>query len=344
MTTTGRVMVVVVAAAALVTLTVIAMKYLRPPEQLPPISPPAGISTPAWPAPVAGAGGPAVPAGSPAAPVGGTPAASAADPKAPPVVGAAGNAGTPAGGSLPAAAGPGEAIADDGLALAASGRLVQAQVRLSEALRAGVDGPKGKAVREALASLADRTQLSSARLPEDTYSKAYQVAKGDSVTRIGQRFLIPKELVMKLNGLASPGIAAGQSLKVIQGPVNVEVFKGRHELQAWLGDICIRVYKVGIGKSNSTPEGTFVVKNKIVNPPYQPQHKPRSEHRDGGAPDNPLGTRWIDIGNHYGIHGTIDPATIGGDVSEGCIRMHNKEVEELYNLVVVGGAKVTVKP
>jgi LysM repeat protein len=303
-------MVVVVAAAALVTLTVIAMKYLRPPEPLPPIPPPADIPTRAGPAPVAGAGGPA----------------------------------TPAGGSPPAAAGPGEAIADDGLALAASGRLAQAQVRLSEALRAGVDGPKGKAVREALVSMADRTQLSSARLPEDTYSKAYQVAKGDSVTRIGQRFLIPKELVMKLNGLASPGIAAGQSLKVIQGPVNVEVFKGRHELQAWLGDICIRVYKVGIGKSNSTPEGTFVVKSKIVNPPYQPQHKPKSEHRDGGAPDNPLGSRWIDIGNHYGIHGTIDPATIGGEVSEGCIRMHNKEVEELYDLLVVGGTRVTVKP
>jgi LysM repeat protein len=308
MTTTGRVMVVVVAAATLVTLTVIAMNYLRPPEQLPLIPPPADIPTPAGPAPVAG------------------------------------NAGTPAGGSLLAAAGPGEAIADDGLALAASGRMAQAQVRLSEALRAGVDGPKGKAVREALVSLADRTQLSSARLPEDTYSKAYQVAKGDSVTRIGQRFLIPKELVMKLNGLASPGLAAGQSLKVIQGPVNVEVFKGRHELQAWLGDICIRVYKVGIGKSNSTPEGTFVVKNKMVSPPYQPQHKPKSEHRDGGAPDNPLGTRWIDIGNHYGIHGTIDPATIGGDVSEGCIRMHNKEVEELYDLLVVGGTKVTIKP
>ena len=344
MTTTGRVMVVVVAAAALVTLTVIAMKYLRPPEQLPPISPPAGISTPAWPAPVAGAGGPAVPAGSPAAPVGGTPAASAADPKAPPVVGAAGNAGTPAGGSLPAAAGPGEAIADDGLALAASGRVIQAQLRLSEALRAGVDGPKGKAVREALMGLAERAQLSSARLPEDTYSKTYVVARGDSVTRIGQKFLIPNELVMKLNGMSSPNLAAGQSIKVIQGPVNIEVSKSRHELQAWLGDTCIRVRQVGIGKANSTPEGVFVVKNKIVSPPYQPQHKAKSEFREGGAPDNPLGTRWIDIGNHYGIHGTIDPTSIGREVSEGCIRLNSKDVEELYDMVVAGGSKVTIRP
>jgi L,D-transpeptidase ErfK/SrfK len=228
--------------------------------------------------------------------------------------------------------------------MAASGRVVEAQLRLSAALRAGVDGPKGKAVREALINLAGRAQLSGARLPEDTYSKAYQVARGDSVTRIGQKFLIPKELVMRLNGMTSSDIAAGQPIKVVQGPVNVEISKSRHELQAWLGDICVRVYQVGIGKTNSTPEGTFVVKNKMVSPPYQPQHKPKSEHRDGGAADNPLGTRWIDIGNHYGIHGTIDPTSIGSDVSEGCIRMHNKEVEELYDLMVQGGSKVIVKP
>jgi LysM repeat protein len=321
MTTTGRIIVVVAAAAGLVTLTVIAMNYLRPPELKPPISVPGDVQMPAEPTHVAAAGA-GVPVGSPGS-------ASAGDPKAPPVVGVAG---------------PGEAIADDGLALAASGRVIQAQLRLSEALRAGVDGPKGKAVREALMSLAERAQISSARLPEDTYSKTYVVARGDSVTRIGQKFLIPNELVMRLNGMSSPNLVAGQSIKVIQGPVNVEVSKSRHELQAWLGDICIRVRQVAIGKANSTPEGAFVVKNKIVNPPYQPQHKPRSEFRDGGAADNPLGTRWIDIGNHYGIHGTIDPASIGGDVSEGCIRMHNKEVEELYDLVVQGGSKVTVKP
>lgn len=331
MTTTGRIIVVVAAAAGLVTLTVIATHFLRPPEPAPPIPAPAEVQTPSGPTPVAatgtGAAAPAAgaPGGSPAAPVGGTPAAGAA-------------------GAAPGSAGPGDAIADDGLALAASGRVVQAQRRLSEALRTGVDGPRGKAVREALATLADRAQLSSARLPEDPYSKAYEAVRGDSVTRIGQKFLIPKELVMRLNGLASPAIAAGQQLKVIQGPVNVEIFKGRHELQAWLGDICIRVCQVGVGKGNSTPEGTFLVRNKIVNPPYQPQHKPKSEHRDGGAPDNPLGSRWIDIGNHYGIHGTIDPTSIGHDVSEGCIRMHNKEVEELYDLTVVGGSKVTVRP
>jgi len=337
MTTTGRIIVLVVAASALVTLTLIGMHYLRPPpstggrtgpEVLPPDKPPVEIETP---------------------PLGSEKVSGTLSRRVPDTFSdqgdvkaslAGGPGAAPAGGVAAAT----EAAADDGLALAASGRIIQAQVRLSQALRAGIDGPKGKAVREALGNLAGRAQLSGARLPDDPYSKSYQVVKGDSVTRIGAKFLIPNELVMKLNGLASPAINAGQTLKLIQGPVNVEIFKDRHELQAWLGDVCIRVYPAAVGKGNSTPEGSFVVKSKMKNPPYQPQHKAKSEFREGGAADNPLGSRWIDLGDHYGIHGTIDPASIGHDVSEGCIRLHNKDVEELWDMLAPGAAKVTIRP
>jgi lipoprotein-anchoring transpeptidase ErfK/SrfK len=44
----------------------------------------------------------------------------------------------------------------------------------------------------------------------------------------------------------------------------------------------------------------------------------------------------------YGIHGTIEPKSIGTQASEGCVRMLNKEVEELYSLVPVG-TKVTIQ-
>jgi len=325
MSTMGRVLVTVVAAAVLVAGTAIVVRYMYPGDGALAGKAPAGAEK-------------ATPAGQ--TPAGAGAVVSATDPKAAGAgAGAAGAAAAP-----PAPAGPGETAADDGMALLNSGRLVQAEVRLSEALRAGVDGVKGKAVREALNMLADRTQLSGQRLPDDPYSKTYQVARGDSVTTIGGRFLIPLELVMKLNRMGSPDLAAGQSLKVIQGPVTVEVFKKRFEIQAWLGDVCLRVYPVAIGKNNATPEGTFTVKSKLRNPPYQPQHKAKSEFRDGGAPDNPLGARWIDIGNHYGIHGTIDPTSIGKEASEGCIRMNNKDVEELFDMVVPGATKVTIRP
>ena len=302
-------MVTVAAAAALIGVTVLVMYYLQAPEPPPPVVPPS------MPADQAKAGGGAAVAGDPKGPV---------LPPPPP--------------------GPGEAEADDGLALMASGRLAQAQVRLSQSLRAGVDGPKGKAVRDAIMSLADRIQFGGEKVPDDPYSKSYNVVKGDAVITIGRKFLIPGDLVMRLNRLGTPGIQVGQSLKVIQGPIFIEVYKGRHELQAWCGEVCIRVYPVGIGKAGSTPDGTFTVKSKLKNPPYQPSHKPRSEFRESGAADNPLGTRWIDIGNHYGIHGTIDPASIGRDVSEGCIRMNSKDVEELFDLVVEGASKVTIRP
>jgi LysM repeat protein len=233
--------------------------------------------------------------------------------------------------------------ADEGLAMMRD-RPVAAQKRLSQAVRAGVVGPRAAKVREAVKALADTLQLSSRRHPDDTYSRAYQVASGDTLIGIGQRHLIPYQLVMKLNRLSTTDIMAGQTLKVIQGPVHIEILKGRKELQAWLGEVCLRVYPVGIGAEDSTPEGTFNVTNKIKDPPYQPQHKPKSEFRSSGAPDNPLGSRWIDIGNHYGIHGTIEPESIGSEVSEGCIRLHNTDVEELYRMVVVGASKVIIRP
>jgi len=39
---------------------------------------------------------------------------------------------------------------------------------------------------------------------------------------------------------------------------------------------------------------------------------------------------------HYGIHGTNNPASIGTAASNGCIRMYNEDVNELFNLVSVG--------
>lgn len=81
-------------------------------------------------------------------------------------------------------------------------------------------------------------------------------------------------------------------------------------------------YPVAIGKAATpTPKGSFRIKNKALNP--------------GG----PFGARWLGItapNGSYGIHGTNNPSSIGLAVSNGCIRMHNKDVIELYNIVPIG--------
>ena len=106
----------------------------------------------------------------------------------------------------------------------------------------------------------------------------------------------------------------------------------------------IKVYNVGIGtKENKTPIGDFDVKAKEKNPVWikPPQENTNSQSRGDlvvieSGPDNPLGYRWIEFDGVYGIHGTNKPESIGGYVSNGCVRMIESDVEDLYEKVQVG--------
>jgi lipoprotein-anchoring transpeptidase ErfK/SrfK len=64
-----------------------------------------------------------------------------------------------------------------------------------------------------------------------------------------------------------------------------------------------------------------------------------------GDPENPLGTRWIGLENSQGlgIHGTWEPETIGTMASDGCIRLANQAVEELFE-IIPRGSVVLVRP
>jgi len=349
MTRFGRIVITALVAGVLIGLTLVGARLLRgpredePPKALPPIT----IETPER----GQAGGGEVPADESEPSAAGRAAtrhATGEVPAEPPAsepseTGAVEEGTTPPSPAEPSDEAKGAELARTALAMVRD-RPVAAQKRLSEAVRAGVRGDLAIRVNKAIRDLADRLQFSGTSHPGDRYSRVYTVQRGDTLSGIGGRFLIPYPLVMRLNGLQTSSIRAGQNLKVLKGPIHLEVLKSGFELRAWSDEVCLRVYPVALGTNNSTPEGTFNVKNKVVNPPYQPQHKPRSEHRAAGAADNPLGTRWIDIGNHYGIHGTIEPETIGREVSEGCIRMYNRHVEEVFDLVVVGASKVYIRP
>jgi len=103
-------------------------------------------------------------------------------------------------------------------------------------------------------------------------------------------------------------------------------------------------FPVATGKTTTlTPEGLFNVTVKAKNPYYRKKNIP------GGDPRNPLGSRWIGFdaegtdGRIYGIHGTNQPSSIGKYISNGCIRMHNKHVEYLFDQVPVGTKVLVVK-
>ena len=102
-------------------------------------------------------------------------------------------------------------------------------------------------------------------------------------------------------------------------------------LELYSGDVLVKVYPLAIGKpSTPTPLGSFSIIEKEVDPWWYP---PRSSIVVPSGPDNPLGYRWMSFFPTYGIHGTNAPWSIGMAVSNGCIRMFEKDVEELFELV-----------
>lgn len=106
-------------------------------------------------------------------------------------------------------------------------------------------------------------------------------------------------------------------------------------------------YGIGTARDGFEWNGTHRVSNKREWPGWTPpaeMKKRRPELPDymPGGINNPLGARAIYIGSTlYRIHGTNEPWTIGQDVSSGCIRMVNDDVEDLYTRVKIG-AKVIV--
>jgi lipoprotein-anchoring transpeptidase ErfK/SrfK len=106
---------------------------------------------------------------------------------------------------------------------------------------------------------------------------------------------------------------------------------------------------VGIGKDDATPAGEFVTRagGKDKNPDWtKTLEDGRKVVYKFGDPENILGTRWIGLEGKenvvgLGLHGTTKPETVPGRVSAGCIRMHNGDVELLYDFIP-DGTKVTI--
>ena len=112
-------------------------------------------------------------------------------------------------------------------------------------------------------------------------------------------------------------------------------------------------YGVGVGKAGLEFTGTAVIQVKKEWPTWRPtqemiERSPReyakfadNDYVQPGGPDNPLGARALylfqnGVDTYFRIHGTTQPSTIGHAVSNGCIRMLNEHVVDLYNRVPIG--------
>jgi len=166
----------------------------------------------------------------------------------------------------------------------------------------------------------------------------YEVQPGDTLDRIAQAYEVPWELLAKINAVADPQrLRAGDLLKVIRGPFHATIELDQFRLTMWLAGMYAGRFTIGIGQDQSTPTGEFAVLNKVVNPTY---YGPQVV--DADDPANPLGEHWIDLGNRIGIHGTIEPETVGRAASRGCIRLRPNEIQDIFDMLAVG-SKVTIR-
>lgn len=243
------------------------------------------------------------------------------------------------------------------------GELVSARAVLNDALRSNQATENDKRrIREDLTTINQELFFGSSVYAGDALSEMYEIQSGDSLARIAknQSLTVDWRLVQRVNRISNPSrIQVGQKIKLVRGPIHAVVTKRDYRIDLYAGPpddesqwtfLCS--YPVGLGEDDSTPIGEFVVRNnsKLINPVWR---NPRTgEHFAADNPENPIGERWIGIegvGNSavhegYGIHGTIEPGSIGTDASMGCIRLNDDAVEVVYEMLVEQVSRVIVKP
>lgn len=173
--------------------------------------------------------------------------------------------------------------------------------------------------------------------PQPQMEPPHEIQPGDQLRKIASKYHMSWQYLSKLNQVDARKIRPGKKLKVFQGPFSATVDLSDFELVIFLSGKYVKRYSVGTGKDNTSPIGEFTVKEKLENPTY---YGPEGNVMAADDPKNPLGERWIDIGNSFGIHGTIEPDSIGKSESAGCIRMRNDDVAEVYDLLTVGSTVV----
>ncbi|MBM4116054.1 MAG: LysM peptidoglycan-binding domain-containing protein [Phycisphaerae bacterium] len=188
----------------------------------------------------------------------------------------------------------------------------------------------------------------------------YTIKSGDALSKIARKAGMAADwrMIMRLNGIKDPNrIRAGQILKIPTCTFHAVVSKAEYRIYLYAGEgadrVLVATYPVGLGEYNSTPTGAFMLKpgSRLVNPEWR---NPRTgEFFKANDPKNPIGERWIglqgvDAGNSkamsYGIHGTIDPSSIGKQASMGCVRLKDADVEVIYEALTEPNSTIVIVP
>ncbi|MGR3220303.1 MAG: L,D-transpeptidase family protein [Candidatus Anammoxibacter sp.] len=228
----------------------------------------------------------------------------------------------------------------DALKYIENGEIYEAREILSSSFFAATSGSKRARIKGKLDEI-NKKLVYSPYPSHDSF--VYTVKGGDSLSKIAKAFNTTYELIMMTNNKYRTNIRVGENLKIIKGPFDILVDKSDFVLTVILNGHYIKQFNIGTGKDNKTPVGVFEIAEKMKNPVWY--------SGDGvypfGHPKNILGTRWIGLKDKpglygYGIHGTKFPESIGKAESNGCIRLVNENVEEVFAFVTKD-SKVTIR-
>jgi lipoprotein-anchoring transpeptidase ErfK/SrfK len=134
--------------------------------------------------------------------------------------------------------------------------------------------------------------------------------------------------------LVNPLIAqTAKSKDGARAPWTVLVSIPDRKLAVLVNGVVVAGFAISVGADESpSPTGDFTIVNRVSNPTY---------YHEGvvipAGKGNPVGTRWVGLSQKgYGIHGTNAPNSIGSAASHGCIRLRNRDMEELFGMLRVG--------
>ncbi len=248
---------------------------------------------------------------------------------------------------------------EEGLLLLDSGQPVAARLQLSSLLRSGsLTDSEAAQARGVLTDISDNLVFSKEIKANDPFAIEYIIRGGDTLSGIVQKMglQVNWRFIQRINDIPqASGIRPGQNIKLITGPFHAKVDKDTYRIDLYQGDgneqVFVRSFRVGLGEFNSTPTGLFKVRknSKLVNPTWV---NPRTrEFFSADNPMNPIGERWIGLEgveertmdlSGLGIHGTIEPNTIGTQSSMGCIRMGSSDITQVYEMLAEGVSTVKI--
>lgn len=217
-----------------------------------------------------------------------------------------------------------------------------------------------RAALQAIREVNERLFFSPTVAPGDIVTKAYTVQSGDTLAKIARRSGVQADwrVIQRINGLKSEkSLRVGQTIKIPVTAFHAEVSKSSYLMRVYAGEgptrVMVAAFPVGLGEFDSTPTGVFMVrpKSKLINPEWK---NPRTgEQFAADDPKNPIGERWIGLlgveahnqgFKGIGIHGTVEPDSIGRQASMGCVRMGDRDVEMIYELLTEPNSTILIAP